>query len=242
MQACTLVCVCVVSWLQHSLRGCVVGTLPVAVPVPLFLSLFFIMLAFSSVPSPSPALPCPRPFLLVSVCLRCSFSLRALLRHGPPTEEQGRIFHPHSCLCFYTSFLQLFFPPLLSSFLLLHIHTLPHVYPHISLSCIPPSPLILVAALDQSGTANALPVDPIFRKHTLFQTQREWCWFAALAIYRNPILTLFNRKTLPQPCTITFPSPIFLIPLTPLLSTSHPPLFSLSCSFALLTVATQHWK
>lgn len=157
------------------------GTLPVAVPVPLFLSLFFIMLAFSPIPSPFLALPCPRPFLLVSVCLRCSFSLRASLRRGPPTEEQGRIFHPHFCLCFSTSLLQLFFfsPPLLSSFLLLHIHT--RASTRISPSPAlpppppkpPPSPLIL--ALDQSETANALPVDVQIREaRSLSQTGGGW--------------------------------------------------------------------
>lgn len=178
------VCVCVVSWLQHSLRGCVVGTLPVAVPVPLFLSLFFIMLAFSSIPSPFLALPCPRPFLLISVCLRCSFSLRALLRHGPPTEEQGRIFHPSISACVSphlscSSFFPRFCPPFSSSIFI------PAQLPHISQSCVPSSPLILVAALDQSETANALPVDTAFRKHAPLQTEREWRWFAALAIYRK---------------------------------------------------------
>lgn len=153
MQACTLVCVCVVSWLQHSLRGCVVGTLPVAVPVPLFLSLFFIMLAFSSIPSPSPALPCPRPFLLVSVCLRCSFSLRALLRHGPPTEEQGRIFHPHSCLCFSTSFLQLFFfprfcPPFSSS-IFIPFRTSTRISPSPAYPHLPSSSWLLLIRVEQ---------------------------------------------------------------------------------------------
>lgn len=193
--ACVCVCVCVVSWLQHSLRGCVVGTLPVAVPVPLFLSLFFIMLAFSSIPSPFLALPCPRPFLLISVCLRCSFSLRALLRHGPPTEEQGKIFHPHFCLFLHISPAALFFSPT-SVLLSPPPYSYPHIYPHISQSCVPPSPLILVAALDQSETANALPVDTRFRQHALFQTEREWRWFAALAIYRKSHSNTVQRKNL----------------------------------------------
>lgn len=196
IQACILVCVCVcvVSWLQHSLRGSVVGTLPVAVPVPLFLSLFFITLAFSSIPAPFLALPCPRPFLLISVCLRCSFSLRASLRRRPPTEEQGRIFHPQFCLCFSTSLPQLFFsprfcPPFCSSiFIPAHLPVL---------RTPPPSPHpILVAAFDQSETANALPVDATFRQHALSQIERERRWFAALAISGKSHSNTLQRKNL----------------------------------------------
>lgn len=59
---------------HHSLRGCVVGTLPLAVPVPLSFSHYFHRARLLSCSLLCLAFPRPHPFLPISVCLcfRCS--------------------------------------------------------------------------------------------------------------------------------------------------------------------------
>lgn len=214
MQVCILACVCVcacvcsflVAALPKRLRG---GNTACGCPCPSFsLIIFyharflFYSLSFSGAPL-SPPFP---PHLCLSALLFFAQSVAAArASHWGTRQNFPSTFlpvSPHlSCSSFFSPTSVLLSPP---------PYSYPHIYPHISQSCVPPSPLILVAALDQSETANALPVDTRFRQHALFQTEREWRWFAALAIYRKSHSNTVQRKNLSWTVHNYFPNSYFL--------------------------------
>lgn len=196
------------------------------------------------------------PFLFVSA---------AFFAHNVAVVQAS---HRGTWLNFPSTFLPLFLPlisphlsssslsPLLSSPFLPLLHPHPQFNPPPSLPSTPLFPysqmclsfLLLMAAHDGNETAkHALPAGIIFTKHTVGQNRKKKapaCCVSRLEKSHS------NSVRLEKPNWSAvhnyFPSPnlfsCFLSLHCPLSPASRSLFFSLSCSFALLTVATQHWK
>lgn len=200
--------------------------------------------------------PRPHPFLPVPVCLRCALRSEHCCGAGLPPRNKAEFFPSTSLpllLAFYSTafLLQLSFTASVLLFSPVIYSSTPP--PPLSSTHVPPcshmplSLLILMASLVRSKAAKRLPHRHHIRTTHRGPKHREKmalpCCVSHLAKSHTNSARQKNPNQTRNSMQLFSPTPIFwLFSSLTLFPASHSLFFSLSCSFALLTVATQHWK